>query len=174
MGLHEDEPAEEQANRVVDRLAQDVDVRPFLGPYRRHVVDDAHDPQRRRRQEEGPVDRPGEYAARDGQAEPLDIGRRNVDEPGRDGPGSLERVVTIVARVEDLVQHVVAGRHQARREDSCGQPPPSPAGQGVWSIRQRQDDAEEHEAVLEPVIRPRDLDVRPHVPSGRAGLGRGG
>ena len=67
------------------------------------------------------------------QQQPLGVGERRLDQPGRHGPVPLDRVQAIERAVEQLVQGVVARRHQAGRKQrrrSSGQTLCQPSSAG--------------------------------------------
>ncbi len=72
-------------------------------------------------------------------------------------------MVPVGRRVEDFVERVVAGGDEAgggqANDDSDGEVTEVDAGDGA----EGDDDAGNDEDVLEPVVRPRDLDVRPPI-----------
>ena len=59
----------------------------------------------------------------DHQRDPLHVRERDVDEARRHRPVALRRVVQVVGRVQDLVDHVVARRDQADRQQADDEPP---------------------------------------------------
>src|SRR5262249_42712537 len=79
------EPAEQQPDRVVDRLAQHVQVGQFLGADRRDVVDQSHHQQERSGVEERLAQYRRHRQAKDAEKYPFRVGEGWLDLPGRDG-----------------------------------------------------------------------------------------
>ncbi len=75
----------------------------------------------------------------------------------------LRGVEPIVGAVEELVEHVVARRDQARRDDGDAERDDARPGGDVRLVEHGEHDAEQHEGVLEPVIDSGNLDVRPKI-----------
>ena len=79
--------------------------------------------------------------------------------PDGTGRGVLDRVEPIRRRVQHLVDDVVAGRDEARREQADHDVEPQVGRDVGWIAADRGDDAGQDEDVLEPVIDARNLDV---------------
>ena len=157
------EPAEQQANRIVHRFAEHVQIRPLLGPQRWDVVDHSHHPEPERREKEVRIQRPRQRQSGGGERQPFGVGERRADLAGRHGAKALLRVQPVLRAVEQLVEHVVAGRDEAGRGHRQRQRSQAVPTRHTWFVEERQDDAEQHEDVLEPVVDARDLHVRPQA-----------
>jgi hypothetical protein len=79
----------------------------------------------------------------------------------------------VVRRVLQLIQHVVARRHQTHRDEPDRELPRERPGVDVRDDRHRDDHARQHEDVLEPVIDAADAEMRPE-PLGRGSVTRPG
>ena len=169
----EREPAEEQADCVVGRLAEHVQVGPFLGAERRDVVGDAHHPEREGGSAEVPVEGEGERDPGGAERGPLDVGDGQGHQAHRDRAMLPGWVHAIGRAVEDFVEDVVAGGDEARggqRQEEGWQARPA---EEMGLVEQGHHGAENHERVLEPVVHAGNLDVGPE-PRRRAPVRRRG
>ncbi len=167
------EPAQQQADRVVDRLGQHVHVRQVLGPDRRDVVHAPHHQERQGGVEERRVQGRGHDQPQGAQGDPLGVGDRQDHLPGRDRAVPLDRVAAVGRGVEDFVEDVVAGGDATGGGDGPEDRPDGAGGEQVRVAEVGQDQAQDHEHVLEPVVRPGDGHVG-HDSGQAAGAGRGG
>ncbi len=165
---HQRKPTEEQADWVVHRLAEHIQIGPLLRAHGWHVVRQPHDPQPHGGCEKVSVERRGKRETSGGQQQPLRVGDRRADEPGRHRPVALFRVEPVLRAIEQFVQHIVAGGDEARRGDRDQQRGHTRPRKQVRLVEHRQQDAEQHERVLEPVVRAGYLHVGPDArPLGR-------
>ncbi len=155
-----DVPTDEHAQRVVDRLRRDVEVRVVLRTDGREVVEAAHDPEREQRHHELPRDQRAETETDEHQRDPLHVRERDVHLAGRHRPEPLRGVVHVVGRVHQLVDHVVARRDQAHGQEADHEVPPEVGVVDVRHDADRHHDARQHEDVLEPVVDAADANVR--------------
>ncbi len=153
-------PAEQHAQRIVDRLGEDVEVGDVLGAHGREVVQAAHDPERNGCEGEEARDVQADGDAGDHHGEPLDVGGWNADEAARGGAVALDGMEAVEGRVQDLVDDVVAAGDEGdgdEGEDELRKEMPGAQG-GVGA--ERDDDAGEDEEVLDGVVEADDGEMR--------------
>ena len=69
-------------------------------------------------------------------------------------------VKAIPRRVEELVEHIITRRNQARRAGHADTEDTSPCEQSRL-IKQGKQDSQQHEHIFKPMIYPSDLNIRP-------------
>ncbi len=152
-------PAEQHAERIVDGFGEDVEVGDVFGADGREVVDAAHDPEDERHEGEHFGDGEADGDAGGHHEQPLYVGERDADEAAGGGTIFLDGMETIVGRVEDFVDDVVAAGYEGDGDEGEDEGADELEIEESGIDAERDDDAGKDEEILDGVVEPCDGDV---------------